>query len=156
MFIDFNFSVTSGIYPDNLKYADVSPSFKKGDRLDKENYRPVSILPAISKTFERLFYCQVNNYMDPTLSLHQCGFCKNLSAQNYLLVMLDKWRKCLDNRGSTGVLLTDLSKTFDCLIHYLLIAKLNAYGFDYNSLKLIYVYLRRKLQRGRFNCSYSS
>ena len=156
LFSDFNFSVTSGIYPDNLKYADVSPAFKKGDHLDKENYRPVSILLAISKIFERLFYYQINNYMDAKLSIHQCGFRKNLSAQNCLLVMLEKWRKCLDNKGSTGVLLTDLSKAFDCLIHDLLIAKLNAYGFHYNSMKLIYGYLSNKLQRVRVNCSYSS
>ena len=67
-----------------------------------------------------------------------------------------KRRKCLDNKGSTGVVLTDLSKAFDCLIHDLLIAKLNAYGFDYNSLKLIHSYLSNRLQRVRVNSSYSS
>ena len=153
---DFNVSVISGIFPDNLKYADVSPAFKKGDRLDKENYRPVSILSSLSKIFERLFYYQINVYMDPKLSMHLCGFRKNMSAQNCLLVMLEKWRKCLDYKGSTGVLLTDLSKAFDCLIHDLMIAKLNAYGFDYNSLKLIYSYLSNRHQRVRVNCSYSS
>ena len=55
--------------------------------------------------------------------------------------MLEKWRECLDNSGSTGVLLTDLSKAFDCLIHDLLIAKLHAYGFDYNALKVIHNYI---------------
>ena len=69
--------------------------------------------------------------MDPKLSMHQCGFRKNLSAQNCLLVILEKWRKCLDNKGSTDVILTDLSKAFDSLIHDLLVAKLNAYCFDY-------------------------
>jgi len=70
--------------------------------------------------------------------------------------MLEKWRYCLDNKGSCGVILTDLSKAFDCLIHDLLIAKLNAYGFDYNSLKLIHNYLTGRLQRVRINSSYSS
>ena len=118
---DFNVSVTSGIYPNNLKHADVTPAFKKGDRLDKGNYRPVSILSALSKIFERLFYYQINNFMNPKLSIYQCGFRKNFSAQNCLLVMVEKWKKCLDNKGSTGVILTDLSKAFDCLIHDLLI-----------------------------------
>ena len=54
--------------------------------------------------------------------------------------MVEKWRACLDKKGKTGVLLTDLSKAFDCLVHDLLIAKLNAYGFDY-ILKLIHNYL---------------
>ena len=72
--------------------------------------------------------------MDPKLSIYQCGFRKIMGAQNCLLVMLEKWRKCLDNKGNTGVLLTDLSKAFDCLDHELLIAKLNSYGFDFNAL----------------------
>ena len=154
--IDFNNSIKNGTFPNNQKYADVSPIFKNEDKLDKSNYRPVSILVALSKIFERLLYYQMNAYMNPKLSIYQCGFRKNMNAQNCLLLMLEKWRKCLDNRGSTGVLLTDLSKAFDCLIHDLLIAKLNAYGFDYNSLKLIHNYLTDRLQRVRVNSSYSS
>ena len=145
--IDFNASTVLGIFPSNLKYADVSPVFKNGDRLDKSNYRAISILPAISKIFERPFFYQINNYMDPYISIYQCGFRKNMSAQNALLFMLEKWKCCLDNKGSTGVLLTDLSKAFDCLRHDLLIAKLSAYGFDHNSIKLLYSYLTDRLQR---------
>ena len=154
--IDFNFALISGTFPNNLKHADVAPVFKKGDKLEKSNYRPVSILSAISKIFERLLFYQINTYMDPKLSMYQCGFRKHLSAQNCLLFMLEKWRKCLDKKGSAGVLLTDLSKAFDCLNHDLLIAKLNAYGCDFNSLKLLYSYLTNRLQRVRVNSSYSS
>ena len=78
-----------------------------------------------------------------------------MSAQHCLLYMIEKWKKCLDNKGKSGVLLTDLSKAFDCLVHDLLIAKLNAYGFDYLSLKLIYNYLSDRLQRVRINSEYS-
>ena len=70
--------------------------------------------------------------------------------------MLEKFRKCRDQNGSTGVLLTDLSKAFDCLIHDLLIAKLDAYGLSYNALTLIYSYLSNRLQRVRVNSNYSS
>ena len=90
--------------------------------------------------------------MNPKLSMHQCGFLKNLSVQNCLLVMLEKCRKCLNDRVPP-VLLTDVYKLFHCLIHDLLIAKLNSYGFDYNSLKLIYSYIGNRLQRVRINCS---
>ena len=114
------------------------------------------MLPFIPKVFERLMYNQINNYMDPKLSIYQCGFQKNLSAQNCLLFMLEKLRQCLDNKGSTGILLTDLSKAFDCLVHDLLIAKLHAYGFEYNAIKLIYSYFNGRYQRVRINSTYSS
>ena len=88
--------------------------------------------------------------------MNQCGFRKGMSAPNCLLFMIEKWKKCLDNKGKAGVLLTDLSKAFDCIIHDLLVAKLNAYGFDYLSLKLINDYLFYRIQRVRINSHYSS
>ena len=154
--IGFNSSVAFGTFPNNQKLADVIPIFKALDRFVKNNYRPVSILPALSKIMERLLFYQIEKYMDGKLSMYQCGFRKGMSAQNCLLFMIEKWRKCLDNKGKTGVLLTDLSKAFDCLNHELLIAKLSAYGFDYMSLKLIHSYLSDRLQRVKINSSYSS
>ena len=70
--------------------------------------------------------------------------------------MVEKLKKCLDNKGSTGILLTDLSKAFDCLIHDLLLAKLHAYGFQHNAIKLIHSYLDGRSQRVRINSTYSS
>ena len=70
--------------------------------------------------------------------------------------MLEKWRAALDRKGFCGVLLTDLSKAFDCLSHELLIAKIDAYGFDYISTKLIYSYLTSRYQRVRINSSFST
>jgi len=99
---------------------------------------------------------QINDYMKDKLSIFMCGFRQNMSAQNCLLFMIEKLRKCLDHGGKAGVILTDLSKAFDCLVHDLLIAKLHAYGFDYQSLKLIYSYLSDRQQRVRINSSFSS
>ena len=70
--------------------------------------------------------------------------------------MIEKWKKSVDNGGSFGALMTDLSKAFDCLSHELLIAKLDAYGFDNKSLKLIYNYLSNRKQRVKINESFSS
>ena len=73
-----------------------------------------------------------------------------------ILSMIEKWRHTLDKSGSAGAVLTDLSKAFDCLHHELMIAKLNCYGMEVNSLRLIYSYLTVRCQRVRVNCSYSS
>ena len=124
---DINNSIDYSIFPDKQKAADITPVHKKYDRTDKTNYRPVSILPAISKIFEKLLYYQINKFMDKKFSKQLCGFRKVHSAQHCLLVMLEKWRASLDNGGCSGVLLTDLSKAFDCLTHDLLIAKMAAY-----------------------------
>ena len=156
LLIDFNCAISTGIFPRNQKLADISPIFKDDDKHIKRNYRPVSILPALSKIFERLMSYQINDYMNEKLSIFLCGFRKDMSAQNCLIFMIEKLRKCYDSGGKGGILFTDLSKAFDCLVHDLLIAKLHAYGFDYTSLKLIYSYLSDRFQRVRINASFSS
>ena len=69
--------------------------------------------------------------------------------------MVEKWRQCLDNGGVNEALLTDLSKAFDCMLHNLLIAKLAAYDFDYNSLQMLQSYLSNRKQRTKINDAYS-
>ena len=69
--------------------------------------------------------------------------------------MLKKWIQCLDNGGKSGALLTDLSKAFDCILHDLLLAKLAAYGFDYNYLQMLQSYLSNRKQITKNNDAYS-
>ena len=87
-------------FPSVLKQANITPVFKKGERYSKDNYRPVSILPNVSKIFERCMFRQINEYMDVSLSKHQCGFRKGCSTQQCLLTMLEKWRSAVDNKKS--------------------------------------------------------
>ena len=129
---------------------------KKEIDLTNQIIRPVSVLSPTSKIFKRLLFNQINSYIDPKLSKYQCGFRKNMSAQNCLVLLLEKWRKCIDRKGYAGILLTDLSKAFDCIHHDLLIAKLNAFGFEYNALCLIHNYLSERFQRVRINSNYST
>ena len=70
--------------------------------------------------------------------------------------MIEKWRRNLDQGGICGALFTDLSKAFDCFVHDYLLAKLEAYGFTYESLKLINSYLTDRKHRTKVNSSYSS
>ena len=97
----------------------------------------------------------MHQYMKNFLSKFLCGFTKGMNAQNCLLFLVEYCKKALDKGNKFGILLTDLSKAFDCLLHDLLIAKLNAYGFDYLSLKLIFSYLTGRKQRVRVNSCYS-
>jgi len=133
-------------FPDELKLADVTPIFKKNDPISAKNYRPVSVLPTVSKIFERIMQKQIVNFMNCHLSPYLCGYRKGFSTQTALLSLLEKWKKCLDKNGYAGAVLMDLSKAFDTINHELLIAKLHAYGFSRNSLALILSYLRNRFQ----------
>ena len=153
---NINFCFENSCLPSDLKFADVTPAYKKKSKNSKDNYRPVSILSNISKAYERCIYDQMEAYFETILSPNQCGFRKGFSAQHCLISLIEKWKKGIDNGGAFGALITDLSKAFDCLSHELLIAKLEAYGFDEKSLKLIYNYLSNRKQRVKINNSYSS
>ena len=152
----YNESIQNSNFPLPLKKADITPAHKKNETTNKENYRPVSILPSISKLFERNMYDQIYMYMNKHLSNYLCGFRKGYSTQYCLIAMLEKWKKALDKRKIAGALLTDLSKAFDCLNHELLIAKLEAYGFDYLALAYILSYLTGREQRTKVNNSFST
>ena len=84
-----NVSFENRCFPDELKLTEVSPIFKKNDDLDKENYRPVSILSHASKVFERIMYMQIDTFMRGKISKLLTGFRKNHSTQHCLMSMLE-------------------------------------------------------------------
>ena len=88
-----NKSFENGTFPDCLKEANVTPIFKKDDSLDKENYRPVSILPLLSKVFKKLIYEQLSNYIESFLSSILCGFRKAHNTQHTLFKLLHSRQK---------------------------------------------------------------
>ena len=104
---NFNEGVSTARFPDIPKTAKVKSVFKKKSTIDKENYKAVSILPVMSKIFERLIFKQ-SIFFEPVFSKYQCRFRKGHSAQHCLLTMTEKWKKCLDSTGVCGALLTDL------------------------------------------------
>ena len=143
-------------YPASLKLANVVPVHKKDERTLMKNYRPVSLLPIVSKLFERNMYNQILAYIDKFLSPYLFGFRKGHSTEQCLIIMLEAWKKALDEKKNAGAILTDLSKAFDCLNHDLLTAKLRAYGFDQDALIFIYSYLKERRQRTKIGSSYST
>ena len=140
----FDESINSSKFPLLFKLANITPVFKNESRNRESNYRPVNILPLISKAFEKVMNKQLSMNFEETLSKFQCGFRKGFSTQHCLLLMFEKWKRAVDNNKVFGALLTDLSKAFDCISHDLLIAKLNAYGLSLSALKLVHNYLQNR------------
>ena len=114
-------------FASQLKLADITPLHKKLEAIKKENYRPVSLLPVVSKLFERVMQKQMIAYIEKFLSPYLCGYRKGFNSQYALIAMIEKWKKCLDGEGGfAGAIMMDLSKAFDTINHELLIAKLDA------------------------------
>ncbi|XP_057296138.1 uncharacterized protein LOC130625045 [Hydractinia symbiolongicarpus] len=101
-----NEDIKNSRFPNCLKEENIIPIFKKGDKTVKSNYRPISILPLLSKVYEKLL--------------------KTHSTQHALFKLLQAWKRELDNRSFVGTILINLSKAYDCLPHDLIIAKLEA------------------------------
>ena len=126
--------------------TDITSAHKKKEKIDKTNDRPVSILPNLSKIYEKLIYNQLYDYFDKIL-LSQCGFRRGYCFQHCLLAMLQNFKKSANNGNEFGALLTDLSKVFDCIYHKLLIAKHFWYGVSSSVFNLIHSYLANRTQR---------
>ena len=94
---NFNDSIENSNFLSILKNATITPVFKKGDRDSKDNYRPVSTLPNISKIFERCIFRQLSNFMNQFLPKYQYGFRKGYSTHYRLLAMLEKWKSAVEN-----------------------------------------------------------
>ena len=151
-----NLTIQTGTFPELLKTATVSPVFKKEDPLSKENYRPISVLTVFSKIFERYYQSKLLPYFNRIMSDKLSAYRRNYSSQHVLLRLIENWRRCLDENKVVGAVLMDLSKAFDCLSHELLIAKLEAYGFNENTIKLVYSYLTNRKQSVKIKGSLSA
>ena len=111
-------------------------------------------MPNLSKVNERLMYNQIYPYFDTLFSKFEYGLRNYFNAQHCLLAMIKKWRNALDKGEETGAVLTDLSKAFDFTDHNLLIAKLDAYGFEKQSIDFVRLYLTKR--RTKIDSAYSS
>ena len=151
-----NQTITEGIFPDAAKIAHVSPVYKKKDRTDKANYRPVSVIGPFPKVLEWYFQDALQDHINKCLSNLISAYRKNYSSNHVLIRLIEKWKRQMDNKLFVGAVLMDLSKAFDCVPHDLLIAKLNAYGFDNKTLVLFYSYLKNRKQCVKINNVLSS
>ena len=134
-------------FPEELKAGYITSLFLQEDAFSKTNYCPITVLPSVSKTFEQLMKNQTLPFVQSSLSLILCGFQEGYGTQHALLRLIEACNKSIDSGEITGAVLTDLSKAFDCLNHELLIAKLNAYGFNRSSLLFVHSHLASRKQK---------
>ena len=142
-----NSSIRTSIFPGQLKRAEVSPLYKSKDDLNRQNYRPISILSCISKLYERTYYDQLYSYFENIFAAMLSAYRPRYGCQHVLLKLIEDWKCALDNKCHIGAIFMDLSKAFDCISHKLLISKLHAYGVSNESCSLIMSYLCDRKQR---------
>lgn len=148
-----NQSLSNGIFPYKLKIAKVIPIFKKDDFHLVNNYRPISLLPAISKVFEKVVHNQLMSYfLENNLFYdHQYGFREGFSTELALTEFVDRISTILDKRQIPFAIYMDLSKAFDTLDHSILLSKLQHYGINNNELKWFSSYLTNRTQYVEIN-----
>ena len=88
----------------------------------------MSVLSTVSKIFEKIMQNQLNKHINQFLSPFLCGYRTGFNTETALLLLIQKWKTMLDNKGYTGTILMDLSKAFDTINYELLVAKLNVCG----------------------------
>ncbi|PFX12227.1 putative RNA-directed DNA polymerase from transposon BS [Stylophora pistillata] len=141
-----NQCIVSGSWPTDWKTSIVSPIYKKGTETLKSNYRPVSVLSAVSKVAERVIFDQLYEFSLDFLSGNLSGFLKGHSCTTALLKTFEDIRKKLDSSEHSAAITIDLSKAFDSINHDLLLAKLSAYGVTKDALQLLRSYLTDRKQ----------
>ena len=140
-----NMSIDECVFPGLLTFAEISSLFKKLDRLCMENHRPVSILTAPSKVFERNHAKQISSFFQTMFSKFLLGFNKGYSCQTKLLIQNRK--TALDNGNFVGSIAVDVNKAFDGLPNGLIVAKLHAYGVELSACKVICSYFHNRHHR---------
>lgn len=143
-----NKSIVTGIFPSQLKQAKIFPIFKGGITSDPSNYRPICILPTVSKIFEKHVNKHLLGFLNKYKLLHECqsGFRQKHSCQTALIKLIDNWMECIDNGEMVGALFVDFRKAFDLVDHDILIKKLSLYKFSSSALQWFKSYLSNRKQ----------
>jgi len=143
-----NLMLSSGIFPTRLKFAEIKPLYKKGERTDITNYRPISLLPSFSKIFEKIIFRRLIQHFDcnETLANELFGFRRKSSTELASFNLINDILMALNNKLLVGGIFCDLRKAFDCVDHEILLAKMYQYGIIGKSHKLITSYLENRSQ----------
>ena len=156
--IVFNKSLSEGIFPDCMKLADVTPLFKGGNRLSLNNYRPISLLPTLSKLLEKIMYSRTYSFLTKYDLLYksQYGFRKKHSCEHAVTELIGEICKGLETKKHTMAVFIDLSKAFDTISHDLLLKKMSLYGIRGKALDWYTSYLENRVMRAKCSISTNS
>jgi hypothetical protein len=143
-----NQALATGIFPQKLKLAKVIPVYKKNEITLLDNYRPISLLPVLSKVFEKIISTQIHEHFQNNnlFFSKQYGFREHHSTELAQIELVDNIILNLDNGKLPLNIYIDLSKAFDTIDHNILLHKLKHYGFTEKSLALLQSYLNDRLQ----------
>ena len=147
--IIINISFLTGKFPKQCKMANITPIFENGNKLDSSNYRPISLLPNISKILEKVMNFRLSKFLEKFHCLYkkQFGFRNAHSTNHTLISITEEIRKALDNNEfSCGVFL-DFQKASDTANHKILIGKLHHYGLRGVTLSRFESYLTNRIQQ---------
>jgi len=143
-----NDTIAEGVFPDALKIAKVIPIFKKGDRANLNNYRPISLLPVFSKIVEKVINNQITEKLNELhlIDDNQYGFRTEHSTEDAVIKFIDYIERAkLDNKHVVSIHI-DVSKAFDSCNHEILIKKLKRIGLHGSGLELMKSYLKDRVQ----------
>ncbi|KAL9976863.1 hypothetical protein ACROYT_G014201 [Oculina patagonica] len=143
-----NLSLSSGTFPCRWKRARVTALHKAGDMDDVNNYRPISVLPVLSKIIERHVHDHLSDHLNDhdLIYKNQSGFRKQYSTETALAYIVDTLLFNLDKNHVNGLVLVDYKKAFDMVDHVTLLSKLEAYKLDSNALLWFSSYLTDQTQ----------
>ena len=142
-----NLSISQGVFANACKVAKLKPIFKKGKKTDPSNYRPISLLPSISKIIERVIHDQTNAFLsgEDISYNYQSDFRGNHSTNLCLSFLTDKVLKGFGEGLLTGMILIDLQKAFDTIDHEILLQKREAIKFSESTIKWFKSYLSERI-----------
>ena len=148
-----NRSLIEGMFPNELKLANVLPLFKSGDPMLFNNYRPVSLLCILSKVFEKVMYSRLFSFIENhnLLFQYQFGFRQMHSSYMALMIMMDKITAAMDRGDLVVGIFLDFSKAFDTVNHEILLDKLYHYGIRGTALDWFKIYLCNRRQFITYN-----
>ena len=148
-----NLSFKTGVFPQQMKIANVVPIDKSGDEKMFSNYRPVSVLPVFSKLIERLMYNRLIMFVtnNDLLYKYQFGFQRGKSAYMALLMLVDKMTEALEKGECVVGIFLDFSKGFDTVNYDILLQKLSLYGIEDIALTWFKDYLHNRTQHVTYN-----